>query len=49
MSAGHYGNGNTVWVEYLTVPDSGEGLRYDPGNGKKMKEWVIIPKKLSDQ
>jgi hypothetical protein len=23
--------------------NSGEGLSYDPGTGKAMKEWVIIP------
>ena len=28
---------------------SGEGLPYDPGNGKIMKEWVIIPLKDSDK
>ena len=29
--------------------NSGEGLPYDPGNGKIMKEWVIIPLKYSDK
>ena len=28
---------------------SGEGLPYDPGNGKIMKEWVIIPIEHSDK
>ena len=28
---------------------SGEGLPYDPGNGKIMKEWVIIPIEYSDK
>lgn len=28
---------------------SGEGQPYDPGNGRIMKEWVIIPKKYSDK
>ena len=29
--------------------NSGEGLPYDPGNGKIMKEWVIIPEDTSDK
>lgn len=28
---------------------SGDGLPYDPGNGKIMKEWVIIPIEHSDK
>jgi hypothetical protein len=29
--------------------ESGEGLPYDPGNGKIMKEWVTIPLASSDK
>jgi len=28
---------------------SGEGLPYDPGNGRIMKEWVIIPLEYLDK
>ena len=28
---------------------SGDGLSYDPGNGKIMKEWVIIPEESADK
>lgn len=31
------------------IINSGEGLLYDPGNGKIMKEWVIISKEVSDK
>jgi hypothetical protein len=31
------------------ILNSGEGLPYDPGNGKIMKEWVIIPENTSDK
>lgn len=29
--------------------ESKEGLPYDPGNGKIMKEWIIIPKQFSEK
>ena len=29
--------------------NSGEGQPYDPGNGRIMKEWVIIPIEYSDK
>ncbi|MFW9824843.1 MAG: hypothetical protein ACFFE4_18020, partial [Candidatus Thorarchaeota archaeon] len=29
--------------------ESGKGQPYDPGNGRIMKEWVIIPEHNSDQ
>ena len=32
----------------MELVSSGEGLPYDPGNGKIMKEWVIIPLEQSD-
>ena len=29
--------------------ESKKGLPYDPGNGKIMKKWVIIPESLADK
>jgi hypothetical protein len=29
--------------------NSGEGQPYDPGNGRIMREWIIIPNKHSDK
>ena len=29
--------------------ESGVGLPYDPGNGKIMKEWMIIPSEKSER
>lgn len=34
-------------VKELTTADDGQP--YDPGNGKIMKEWVIIPLKFADK
>ena len=34
-------------VEELII--SGDGLPYDPGNGKIMKEWVIIPEEFANK
>ncbi len=28
---------------------SGDGLSYDPGTGKTMKEWIIIPPTSSEE
>jgi len=28
---------------------SGDGLPYDPGNGKIMKEWVIVPEEYANK
>jgi hypothetical protein len=33
----------------MEILSSGEGLPYDPGNGRIMKEWVIIPEEFSDK
>ena len=33
----------------LELINSGEGEPYDPGNGKIMKEWVIIPEEYSEK
>lgn len=32
-----------------TLLNSGEGFPYDPGTGKQMKEWVIIPLEFKDK
>ncbi len=29
--------------------NSGDGLPYDPGTGKQMKEWVIIPLEIHEK
>jgi hypothetical protein len=48
-----FSNGNYVVklpkerVEVLI--SSGDGLPYDPGNGKIMKEWVIIPEEFANK
>jgi hypothetical protein len=32
----------------MDLINSGEGMPYNPGSGKIMKEWVIIPKEHSN-